>query len=685
MPNEVWELCYISHLNRFTAFAGMIFAINQPIASLQLRKLESSRTTVNVLAKSSICLALAAATFYWSSGPLQLSTYNMSHPYFGLIPLLTFVYWRNSRIIFREHHIAAFAWIGRHSLEIYLLASTFGKTLVLWPGYPRCNFSAVSGLILYSSRLINDLVQVMRQMLLPENNEKKCIKHVLFVGVGTLILYWFGLALCWADMVTTGTLTVITIISGLALFQTVMDETWTEHASSSKGSKRETQSSNSPDDVDVSSAIKTKSRLLGAASVLLLVVVWYGWSALSGLFPSMPMDASCADSVNDGLWVPINSCLDRGILHRDYNAMNFFDAEVCVSTAAKQWGWPANPNMHCGFRYRSDTEIQARLRGKRLVVIGDSSVRSLYHSLCRSMGDGSAGGYEGISSHYDSSRTFGSTTIDYKWAPLSFDVVAKLKNMINDFVTPGKHRPDIILAGGGLFDKLHLSSSEEDLQFQREVVINLAAELRSLREAGIAVIWFSPPTVNTRALNSDEKRTLMSEERLAEMRQLYVDLGVTSSASFVLEGPGFTCGKVNESYDGIHFPNDVYDAGVQVLANAFTWLIEIDASALDIGANRSSSQSNPYLGLMMLSFALVALFFFDGYFGFSFLAQVFVTKDKVSPPDLYQEAFAPVFIRLKVNEKNDEKVSRSSSDEDYDEVEMLGLIESSSSTLSRRR
>ena len=64
---------------------------------------------------------------------------------------------------------------------------------------------------------------------------------------------------------------------------------------------------------------------------------------------------------------------------------------------------------------------------------------------------------------------------------------------------------------------------------------------------------------------------------------------------------------------------------------------------------------------------------------------MFVTKDKVSPPDLYQEAFAPVFIRLKVNEKNDEKVSRSSSDEDYDEVEMLGLIESSSSTLSRRR
>jgi hypothetical protein len=177
----------------------------------------------------------------------------------------------------------------------------------------------------------------------------------------------------------------------------------------------------------------------------------------------------------------------------------------------------------------------------------------------------------------------------------------------------------------------------------------------------------------------------MSEERLAEMRQLYEDMGVTSSASFVLEGPGFTCGRVNESYDGIHFPNDVYDAGVQVLANAFTWLIEIDASALDIGANRSSSQSNPYLGLMMLSFAMVALFFFDGYFGFSFLAQVFVTKDKVSPPDLYQEAFAPVFIRLKVNEKNDEKVSRSSSDEDYDEVEMLGLIESSSSTLSRRR
>ena len=57
----------------------------------------------------------------------------------------------------------------------------------------------------------------------------------------------------------------------------------------------------------------------------------------------------------------------------------------------------------------------------------------------------------------------------------------------------------------------------------------------------------------------DEKRTQMSEPSIEEMRHLFAELGATSSASFVLDGPSFTKERVVESFDGIHYPPSVYD------------------------------------------------------------------------------------------------------------------------------
>merc|ERR1712157_281661 len=136
----------------------------------------------------------------------------------------------------------------------------------------------------------------------------------------------------------------------------------------------------------------------------------------------------------------------------------------------------------------------------------------------------------------------------------------------------------------------------------------------------------------------------MSEISLEEMRQLYAHWGIDQAASFLLDGTSFTRQRVEESYDGIHYPPEVYDAGVQILANAMDWLF-IHPNHNFAPPPQTGSFSNPSLGLMMICFAFIGLFFFDAYLGFSYLASFVI---HLIPNDLYEEAFWPLHRRWKL-------------------------------------
>jgi len=308
-------------------------------------------------------------------------------------------------------------------------------------------------------------------------------------------------------------------------------------------------------------------------------------------------------------------------------------------------------------------------------------VRKLYHSFCRFAGDLTAGGYEGTStSHSDASTSFGSTSLEFKWAPLSVDIITKIKSTKASFSTEREGGPDIIIAGGGVWDKLHLSVTDEDQSSQEETIKTLASELKSTRKMfGASVVWFVPPIINTVALNSDEKRSQISEGNIEEMRRMYHELGVPQSASFILDGPQFTQDRVSDSFDGVHYPNHVYDAGSQIVLNALDQLWGGDMNKSIITRSylpATSSLINPYLGMMMLCFVLIGLFYFDGYFGVGYLAQFFVKKMSLSPSELYKDAFD----HHPVSTAQDQ-----TSKVEYNEHESVGLTGRSSSSLSRRR
>ena len=679
----LYEWYCLSHKHHWASFMGMVFAINQPIASWQLRKLESLHILIQIGAKGAILLSLVGAVMIWAAGPLHMPTfvYNISHPYFGIIPVLAYIYLRNICSAMRKHYIGMLSSLGEYSLEIYLLhyhAFTDSGCVLFISGYPRCNFLLVTMLVLVAARVLHHLSIILLRMLFPQEDDDRCIQHATYVAAGIIISCALTAMLDWSGLVNVGTITTITIVCGILLYQSVIDKMWDDYKDS--GAER-AQRHNSDFAFIKLATTKVGPPLIGTA---ILLIVWSIWSFSGG--PLHP----CGLSANDGHWVPVNPCLSRGRLHREYHATDYLSPEECSKSTAANLQWTWQGNSHCRYRYHTDMEIQQKLQGKRVVLIGDSSIRSLFHSLSRFMGDDTVGSEGTAASHSDATKRYGSTTLEYKWAPLSTDISTKLKA----FKAATSRQPDIVIAGGGSWDRLHFSVTEDDLQSQQDTITKLA---RSLVEVNAPVVWFVPPTINTQALNSDDKRTQMSEERMAEMRQMYIELGVTSSVSFVLDGPSFTRERVAESYDGIHYPSAIYDAGAQILFNAFDKAMILQSASITSPYHlpKPGSLGIPYLGLMMICIALIGLFFFDAYFGVSYLAQVFVMNDTVSPGELYNDAFAAIFKRLKMTlpqdqngedgRTQDDVVSYDGGGDDSSRREMNELLgRRSSSSLSRR-
>ena len=65
---------------------------------------------------------------------------------------------------------------------------------------------------------------------------------------------------------------------------------------------------------------------------------------------------------------------------------------------------------------------------------------------------------------------------------MTVDIVSKLKSIRT---ISGEPKPDLLLAGGGAWDKLHLAATDEDQQSFREIVGRLTFELNKLREEEI--------------------------------------------------------------------------------------------------------------------------------------------------------------------------------------------------------
>jgi len=627
---QLWEFYFQGHLHHWAALVGMLFAANHGVTSLTMRRLEKLGNPTEFIFKGIIGCAISVAMLLWTLGPFHTTKYmyNATNAYFGFLPVLWYIFIRNATASMRSHHCEIFKTLGSHSLEIYLLhnhiflSDESGSKVMIIPGYPACNLIVILGLLILASKTLKSVTSVLISMFTEKSSDKDAIWNTVALCGCLIILHAVSVTLNFMNMSNPQMVATATIICGILLYQAIMDITMARERNMGlpKHGLKHTRNKYSTltKDPSISRGVPP---VVGTISIIFLCLVWHMASTRGALTPLPPI---CGDIANHGAWVKVNACSEfqKGINGREYHSKSEKSCED-----AYQWGWTENKHSsRCRFRFHKPIDSQSKLNKKNVIFIGDSVTRSLYFAFCRSLGDVTAGNFDSeLPLHSEITKRFGETSITFQWAPLTNDVLDKLKAI--------KPETDLVVAGSGALDKLHLWATDADKSSYELTVKQLAKDLAFLREKSAPVVWVTPTTVNTKALPSEEKRTQMSEAKIQEIRQMHVDLGINAAATFVLDGAALTKDQVDKSFDGMHYPPQVYDAGAQIIANALDWLLPIQGRVQPVNSSfnpKPGSMANPALGLMVLCCFLVGLLFFDGYLGFSYLASVFM-QPKTTP------------------------------------------------------
>lgn len=649
----LWEWYFRTFLDHWSTFLGMVFASNYPIVSLFYRKLEAQQWSLHWAAKGVVGASLLFALYLWISGPLHLAKfdYNRTNPFFGVVPLITYVYFRNLTPTLRSYSLDLLHQIGKTTLETYLmqhhiwLTSDAKSLLTLVPGWPKVNMITVTCIYFIISRRIYKLTLFLRGMLLP-NDKAKCIQNLTYMGF--IVLGFFALAhsLTIMNAVSTVSIVIMCVIGGALIYQTVLDLSWQAFRECAPtppdAGQAESKKIAAPEKESI--VAKMSPPLIGTMVILILCLLWQV-TTMNGAGKILPLPSNCEADVNNGMWVPINGCneFSRGLGYRDHHVSG-----MATCTGAFVWGWYATAsNSMCRFSNRSAKKLQSQLKQRRIVFVGDSMTRSIFYAFSRAMGDDIGATYDAtLPKHSDVSREIGTTQLEFRWAPMAQDSLGKLQQYNKDVFSEADI-PDALIIGGGAWDRLHSwAIDDKNLKGLKDKLKALASEMGRAKQHGIPTVWVNPTTINTKALLTDEKRENLKEQDMQQMRELTAEMGVWLASTFVLDGTAFSKDRVNESYDGVHYPPQVYDAGAQILANAMDWVISDRPIEDDLILPRPGSMASPLLGLIMLGLLSVGLFLFDGFFGVSYMASLFVKG--VKPNQLYEESFTELHKTVKL-------------------------------------
>ena len=488
-------------------------------------------------------------------------------------------------------------------------------------------------------------------MFLPNDSLLFCIKSLIGITITVGACYGMAELLTLFKVASLTSVGVISATLGLYLYGVTVKKA----------------SHDQPTKMSSSVSVPFKcSPLFGFFAIFLLGTSWHTM-AVYGAGKIQPLPRECSKYIHEGIWVPIEPCTNdiRGKAERS----QYINDISCSKTNLFTWGWKReNSNTLCRFVYRNPKSLSKALAHRNIVFVGDSMVRNLYHATLRSMGMPYRDYFDTtLPKHTDYSDKVGSTNFSFKWAPFTGDQADAL-NMIGSLNPP----PDLVVSGGGTWDRLHTFDNDPTHTDLKKKVKNLVQQMNSFSSKGIPVVWTIPTIINDKGLQDDSKRQHMKDDQLDEFRKMQDIMGVHKAATFVLDGRSFSKDRVGESYDGVHYPPAVYDGGIQILANALDWILPpLRVQIPRPPPNEPGKMADPWLGAGILFISFIGLFLFDGFMGFSLLAGFFAKNCWTCM--LYEEAFAPLHAKMKLP-----PIRTSAATSDNSTTEMVGFISKSS-------
>jgi N-acetylneuraminate 9-O-acetyltransferase len=390
----MWEWYFRSTLDHWSTFIGMIFALNFPITSLFFRKAEAQPWLQHVAVKSLVGSAFLVATYLWTTGPFQQGKfdYNQTNAYYGCIPLMAYIYFRNLTPWLRSHYLDLLHQIGKTTLETYLmqhhiwLTSNAKSLLVIVPGWPKVNFLLVTILYVAASRRLYSLTLFLRGMLLPDDTYL-CLRNL--AGMACTLTFCVAVAFVLQLMQCLNLVTVamVSIGFGYLLFQFIVSRTWAAFVASAGGRDGSSSSSQQQSDHHISRGtavrISNSKRLamsMGIAAVLVTGTLWHAM-ARTGAAKIQPLSASCQDFVQQGSWIQTDVCTEesRGQAERDYG-ISALGTCTPQSQSGSVWGWKSSPtSSHCRLTQRDASSLLKTIKHRNITFVGDSVLRHLYH------------------------------------------------------------------------------------------------------------------------------------------------------------------------------------------------------------------------------------------------------------------------------------------------------------------
>jgi 10 TM Acyl Transferase domain found in Cas1p len=565
----------------FFLFLGMLSAISMRhvegfVRSHEMRSWQE-RTAVKVCIVVACLVGVSVVFLHHNQdlrtpGTTKSASINL-HAHTFIMLILSYVTIRNLTPSLRRCHLFIPRQLGRMSLELYvlqhhLLMSNNGQNLLaLIPGWPKINL-LYSLLLLVATSFAAHRVTIGLRSVLFDNNCKRALVSFSILALSFVLCSLVVAILHLLGCATAFFLCLFSLILGYTLL------TRLEKLAVGESTCENMSDSQSPQRHPLSRSGRILPLFCGSIVVLTFASV-YRHTYTTGARRQGAMPSECAELVQNGSWIPALECtsMSRGVAYREHGIIDM----VCQpQTNHLVWGWRSSTaNTKCHVRQRDSASVHRAIRHKTVVFIGDSIVRHLYHATCRQAGDKRAGMYNTTMGKWTNlARQYNNGTLGFMWAPYSDEAITQL-----DTFKSKQPRPELIVVGGGLWDRLHRYNSSDERDKIHALIDTLAVKLKELRAIGIPVVWVVPTMINTYGLMTQDKRERIPESEVAIFRELYVNKGVLEAASFVLDGRLFSSGRVSDSYDGVHYPFDVYDAGSQMLLNAFDWLLPQSTSS----------------------------------------------------------------------------------------------------------
>lgn len=334
----------------------------------------------------------------------------------------------------------------------------------------------------------------------------------------------------------------------------------------------------------------------------------------------------CLASIAHGKWIT-QPCEDEASL----SVVSPNKVAFCTKNV---WVW--DQTAGCPVARLSVKKAQTVMKGKQVVFIGDSVVRSAYHQFVSAVEPTYSQNHSYTFKHQDMSFQSADTTFAFKWAPF-------IQNITTILNSNGYEKADLIVTGAALWDALHV----QDLKEYKESVHSVSKSIHNKGHNETIKVWLLPTDVLDERLPTVEKREHMNEKEIEKYRQVVREAAKASKDFHVVVDPHDASNfKESVSMDGVHYAEEIYSVIGQMVLNAYTLhfpqYFSQSKAAKPYVPKVTGAMSNPYLGAGMIGLIIIMLFLMDSFLGIGYIALVLGGKSfdwEIAYNPLHQKIF----------------------------------------------